>query len=404
MKEVKVKPIEIEYRGENITLFLGNKKDVFDCNTNNSISVENEDDDDPFYVIYITDYCNMGCEYCFNGNENMKEKKAVPEFSPQEFEVFHKNNSNTNHFTIRFFGGEPMLNIDYIKEMIGYFERSVFEVDFDIFTNGSLLRKSDVEYFRRHNIKVHISVFGGNDVWKGEKNRNEVYNTISILESSNIYTVGRMVWRPNTKEDLVSLIKKPMEKGLKVLSLTTEWGEKSLDFELITKQVDCFVDFYLNRIVSHDYRYIGVAPFVNYIKKWIVDKKYSKIGCGAGRSLVSISTEGHCSPCHCFNYNTDMRCGSIYGKWEHSFSGFDLKDMRPCNECDISYFCKAKCYGDAYFANGNMLEMNTSRCKVERLFIAASAYILKELMRMKDEYDVFLYLIANIGDRYDNSK
>ncbi|MBP5222135.1 MAG: radical SAM protein, partial [Lachnospiraceae bacterium] len=92
-------------------------------------------------TLVLTYNCNLACDYCFCGRkrkENMSAEKAK-----EAIDFFMKNaEENAN---IVFFGGEPLLQADLIREVIRYCrERYGERTTFSITTNGTLLTKENV--------------------------------------------------------------------------------------------------------------------------------------------------------------------------------------------------------------------------------------------------------------------
>ena len=112
------------------------------------------------------------------------------------------------------------------------------------------------------------------------------------------------------QETLVDLIKQTAEKGVKSISITLPWGME-YDDHTFSCQLEDFADFYLQNLADHNFRYIGVAPFINYISKWIGGESYNASFCAAGKSMVSIATDGSCYPCRSDIFNGNFP-GSVY--------------------------------------------------------------------------------------------
>ena len=107
----------------------------------------------PQLTFEITDACNLKCEYCGYGKSysDYDERKST-RLSPQRAKVLldylrslwgsELNVSHNQNVYISFYGGEPLMNVPFIKEIISYVE----ELDcpsrsftFNMTTNGMLL-------------------------------------------------------------------------------------------------------------------------------------------------------------------------------------------------------------------------------------------------------------------------
>lgn len=100
------------------------------------------------YVIYLTDNCNLNCKYCYQN----KEKKDINfEYIKDiiDYEISHKN----KYSIINFYGGEPLLKKDLIKDTINYIKSTKTKTKFyyGITTNGTLLDNDFIKYMKKHN-------------------------------------------------------------------------------------------------------------------------------------------------------------------------------------------------------------------------------------------------------------
>ena len=107
----------------------------------------------PQLTFEITDACNLRCEYCGYGKSysDYDERKST-RLSPQRAKVLldylrslwgsELNISHNQNVYISFYGGEPLMNIPFIKEIISYVEEFDYpsrSFTFDMVTNGILL-------------------------------------------------------------------------------------------------------------------------------------------------------------------------------------------------------------------------------------------------------------------------
>jgi len=128
----------------------------------------------PFYlenkvnsiILQVTQQCNLRCEYCVysgsyhnrtHANKRMSRETAVKAI---DFLFSHSRDSKRNN--IGFYGGEPLLEFDLMKECIEYAEKKSEGkiLTFNLTSNGTLLSDEVVEFFEKHNVSVLISLDG----------------------------------------------------------------------------------------------------------------------------------------------------------------------------------------------------------------------------------------------------
>lgn len=101
--------------------------------------------------IYITDICNLDCEYCYVSTwKNEKLKISLSDFF-SKINLFEYSN-------IRFLWWEPMIRFIEIKKIVEYISFKNQEIKFTIITNWLLLNKENLDFFIKNNISLAISI------------------------------------------------------------------------------------------------------------------------------------------------------------------------------------------------------------------------------------------------------
>lgn len=188
--------------------------------------VDDSNDEFPYFVIYVTDLCNMKCSYCFNEmDKSEKNCNKLPLYSAEDFCTFVNRNYFNKEIGIRFFGGEPLLNKQWIYEFVKKLEKEEIKVSYDIFTNATLLDDEFLEFAKKYKIRFYVSINGGLDVYKGRYFKEDIWGNIRKLRKQGFPVITRMVWNPNVQETLTDLIVQAVENGVKTISFTLPWGE-----------------------------------------------------------------------------------------------------------------------------------------------------------------------------------
>lgn len=155
----------------------------------------------PQLILGVTENCNLRCKYCiFSGNyEDFRTHanntmpldialKSVDkfmnyinkwiEFSPEKLPI------------ISFYGGEPLLNYDLIKEIVKYVQSKKFNTMYSITTNGTLLNDEIIKFLVDNNFIISVSIDGDKEI--NDKNRvfpnnvgsfDIVFNNIKKIQS-----------------------------------------------------------------------------------------------------------------------------------------------------------------------------------------------------------------------------
>ena len=105
--------------------------------------------------INISHDCNLRCEYCFAAKGDFGQGRCLMSLETAKKAIdFIIANSGTRHnLEVDFFGGEPLMNFEVVKQTIEY-ARSIEKkynknFRFTITTNGLLLDDEKTEYINR---------------------------------------------------------------------------------------------------------------------------------------------------------------------------------------------------------------------------------------------------------------
>lgn len=151
-------------------------------------------------VFEVTRKCNFRCEYClFSGiyegfNELSTESMdftTVQTVLEYVFALWEKNERSISQkpIFIGFYGGEPLLNIDLIKETVSFVENRIGKernIIFSMTTNAYFLDKH-IDFITAHNFQLLISLDGNEkcDAFRktidGRPSFEKVFSNIALL-------------------------------------------------------------------------------------------------------------------------------------------------------------------------------------------------------------------------------
>jgi uncharacterized protein len=155
-------------------------------------------------VIEVTEQCSLACQYCIYrdiyssfsqrsyGNMDKEMAKKMIDFMFSLW-LSQDNQSPFDDRYIGFYGGEPLLNIALIKELVLYTENkkrstdASFPIKFTITTNGLLL-PNHIDFLVEHNFEVLISLDGEREdnaarVFKnGQNSFDSIINSITTIQ------------------------------------------------------------------------------------------------------------------------------------------------------------------------------------------------------------------------------
>ena len=147
----------------------------------------------PQITFEVTDACNLKCTYCgygeFYSDHDNRENIMLPE--EKAFKLLNylnmlwdspKNMSYKKNIFISFYGGEPLLNMNFIQKVVDYIENlncSTRTFTFSMTTNAILLNKH-IDYLVKHSFHTLISLDGNekNTEYRVDKKGLPAYNNI----------------------------------------------------------------------------------------------------------------------------------------------------------------------------------------------------------------------------------
>lgn len=317
------------------------------------------------FNINLTNQCNLRCYYCFAEhnprNITWDTMKTTIDFAINQY-LEKEQYEDTLNFT--FFGGEPMLryndiivpSVKYIKDIFN--EKNIekkYWPGFSITTNGTLLNRERLEFFKEHNFCLLLSIDGDEESQNhnrpkadGSGSFNDVMKNIPDLLELFPNTTFRSTLTPKTASKIMDNYFFAQDLGFNSYFLIPneceEWTEK--DKEMITYQMGVMAEYFYES-VSNKIEPLYFSPLMKAFEMLLNPPIFSKgvHRCGLGTASVGISTEGKISGCQEYSSYIEEKDLFYIGD---VFNGIDeekhlkllnayLKDehIKPANkECD----------------------------------------------------------------------
>ena len=355
-----------------------------------------------FYVT-LTNDCNMKCRYCYGkacedfGSDfrDLAIDYSLPSSIAYDTETLRKFMQRDRDPAIVFYGGEPLLQIDRLREIMDQLPHCRFMIQ----TNGLLLGKLEPEYVNKFET-ILVSVDGDEaltDYYRGKGTyRNVAKNVLRIRENGfKGEIVARMTVGEETDIDrqVIALIQ---SSDLPVSSVHwqldalfwqndfpkrrfAEWATESYNprlRQLIRVWIECMKN---NGEVLRLYPLVGVMQS-------LLQNESSPLRCGAGWVMFNIQTDGNITPCPVMAGMKDFYLGNI-----RETSPQCLKDAvfvsKPCTECEIYQTCGGRCL----YANATKLwgdEGFSQVCGTVKNMVDALRETVPEIRRLIGEGSV----------------
>lgn len=345
----------------------------------------------------VAHVCNMKCHYCFagQGNFGLNPSLMSSEVGRRALDFLVEHSQGIKHLEVDFFGGEPLLNWEVVKDIVNYgrqIEASSDKIfNFTLTTNCLLLDEEIMDYLVKENIGVILSLDGRqevNDHYRVLNNGEGSYKTIlpkihRMIEKGPVSYYVRGTYTRNNL-DFSEDVRHIVELGVDALSLEPAVGAGS-DFAIREEDLPQVLGEYEKlALLLLDYHKQGrQVHFFHYDldlqKGPCLAKRHT--GCGAGSHYLAITPEGDIYPCHQFVGQNEYRLGNILENSQiradirQKFTDNTLLAKEECRHCWARNFCGGGCHANNYFTNGNIDQPAQVACAMHRRRVEAAIYL-----------------------------
>ena len=311
-----------------------------------------------YLVLQLTNACNMNCAYCYESRGIIKNmhistaKKAINELLDRK---------KKKHLSIHFFGGEPLLCYDLIKDIVYYSETLRASCDYHISTNGLLLDEEIISFLQKHNFRVLISWDGSIDE-TCRKKPDGSNATKNVLKSIN-RTVDSYTQQKNNVQIRITVtrLSKSLSKSINTLLdvginrfilkdvADLELGFDSQNQEYAFNLYNDLANYYSNQVMTgNSFHIYGRATGFTTILKDLNKPMPRKHGCGCGINRVTLLPEGEYLPCNRYDLE-EMNLGCVHSglSQDHKKTCKSLSTPSNCSECFARLVCGGVCHGAA---------------------------------------------------------
>lgn len=338
--------------------------------------------------LHVAHDCNMNCAYCFGDKGAFEGVRCLLslETGRKAIDFLIDNSGSRVNLEIDFFGGEPLMNFDVVKELVKYGREKEKErgknIRFTITTNGILLDDDKTAYINENMDNVILSIDGRpevNDRMRKTSNGKGTYDIITrnyknfTEKREGLYYVRGTFTRYNL--DFSEDVKHLLDMGFEnvsvepvVTSQEYDYALRDDDLETILKEYDRLSDLYIeNALKGEPFDFFHFNVDLNQGPCLI--KRVS--GCGAGTEYVAVSPEGDIYPCHQFVGNKDFMIGNLNDeKFENrlfdTFNKAHIYNKTECFNCWAKFYCSGGCHANAWNTNGDIMKPYSLGCEMEK--------------------------------------
>lgn len=346
------------------------------------------------YIIYLTEKCNLNCTYCY---ENKRNKDIL--FDSIKKLIDYEIERKEKYAIIDFYGGEPLLKKDVIRDTIEYIKtkKSKTRFYYGITTNGTLLDDEFIKYMSKNNfVNIAYSIDGTEETQN--LNRQTIYGeeTFKIVEKNAKKLLktfdDAIAMTVVTKNNLLRLsenVKYLFELGFKTINLLFDYSQDWNDEDLkdIIEQYGKVTQIYEEKILQEDDVQIPVID--DKIKTYIDEKYNCNENCILGKSTIVVGVDGNFYPCIQFVNNYRFIIGNckdgIDVKAKINLIKENNKENEICKKCAIRTRCKHMCACRNYSLTNNIQELSPIVCETEKILIEVSDKMAERLYKQNSK-------------------
>ena len=327
--------------------------------------------------LHVAHTCNLNCSYCFASQGKYQGERALMSFEvgKRAFDFLIENSGTRRNLEVDFFGGEPMMNFDVVKQLVAY-ARSIEKEHnknfrFTFTTNGVLLDEDVMDFLNKEMHNVVLSLDGRKEIndhfrknYAGEGSYDIIVPHFQRLVEKrggkDYYVRGTFT---HNNVDFTNDIFHMADLGFTELSMEPVVCPPGDPYALTKEDMPKIFEQYEILAKEMLKRKKEGRPFTFY--HYMLDLKngpciYKRItGCGSGTEYMAVTPWGELFPCHQFVGDPKYSLGNI---WDGVTNTAVQDEFRSCNayarpeckDCWAKLYCSGGCAANAYHATGNI--------------------------------------------------
>ncbi len=339
--------------------------------------------------LHIAHTCNLNCSYCFASQGKYHGERAVMSFEvgKQALDFLIANSGSRRNLEVDFFGGEPLVNFQVVKDLVAY-ARSIEKEHgknfrFTLTTNGLLIDEDVIEFCNKecHNVVLSLDGrkeihdrfrvdYAGNGSW--DRIVPKFQQLVEARNGQGYYMRGTFT---HANPDFLKDIQVMLDLGFNELSMEPVVAAPD-DPSALTEEDKA--------IVMEQYEKLAMLmldkdkegkPFTFY--HYMIDLTggpciYKRIsGCGSGTEYMAVTPWGDLYPCHQFVGEEKFKLGDVWKgvdntEIQNEFLECNVYARPECRDCWARLYCSGGCAANAYHATGSVKGVYKFGCDLFR--------------------------------------
>lgn len=348
--------------------------------------------------LHVAHTCNLNCSYCFASQGKYHGERALMSFEvgKRALDFLIENSGTRRNLEVDFFGGEPLMNWDVVKDLVAYarVQEKIHNKNFrfTLTTNGVLIDDDVIDFANREMSNVVLSLDGRKEIhdklrvdYMGRGSYDLIVpkfqEFVKKRGNKSYYMRGTFT---HNNVDFTNDIFHMADLGFTELSM--EPVVCAPDDASALTQEDLPILFEQYEILAKEMikRKKEGRPFTFY--HYMLDLThgpciYKRIsGCGSGTEYMAVTPTGELYPCHQFVGDTKYLLGNIWDgvtnkDVQNEFKLCNAYARPECNDCWAKLYCSGGCAANSYHASGKITGIYEYGCELFKKRIECAVMI-----------------------------
>ncbi|MDD7027322.1 MAG: thioether cross-link-forming SCIFF peptide maturase [Lachnospiraceae bacterium] len=339
--------------------------------------------------LHIAHDCNLACKYCFAEEGEYHGRRAMMsyEVGKKALDFLVANSGNRVNLEVDFFGGEPLMNWQVVKDLVAY-GRSLEKPHnkkfrFTLTTNGVLLNEEVQEFLNKEMSNVVLSIDGREEVHDhmrpfrgGQGSYAEIVPKFQRLAESrnqmNYYVRGTFT---HNNLDFASDVLHLADLGFKQISVEPVVGDENEPYALKEEDIPGLLEEY-DRLAAQLVERTKEGRGVNFFHFMVdleggpcVAKRLT--GCGSGTEYLAVTPWGDLYPCHQFVGKDEFLLGNVEEgvlrkDLVQEFKSCNVYAKENCKKCFAKFYCSGGCAANSYNFHSHINDTYDLGCVLQK--------------------------------------
>jgi len=357
--------------------------------------------------LHVAHDCNLRCSYCFASTGDFGGGRKIMDLETGKLAIDYllENSGNRRNLELDFFGGEPLMNFNVVKEIVKYAREKEKAYGknfrFTITTNGVLLSDDKIEFINREMSNVVLSIDGRKSVNDRIRKRPDgggsydiimkKFKKIVKLRGDKEYYVRGTFTKYNL--DFANDVLHLFDEGFDQISIEPAVCDEKMDWAITPDDLPTISAEY-ERLASEILRIRGEGKRINFFH-FMIDLEQGPCaikrlrGCGCGNEYVAVTPEGDIYPCHQFVGMKEWKMGNLDSgildnKMKKYFAAANLYKKEGCSDCWAKFYCSGGCNANNQIYAGDVLKPYSLSCEMQKKRIEC-AIMVKAAMALNEQ-------------------